>query len=195
MRTFEQRKRFRCRLAERLLDEYAEGAITARNRARVERHLAGCGACREQLAAVQGVVRGLNAMPREQPPAGFSARVMAAVMQAQTVPERVSMYLHRLYAAGATAAVALIIVLGLLLRPVPPQQPVAQTSAEEWRQLAAAWEEQGDVRAAVVAYDRAGTTEKESRLDAARVCEQAGFVAGAAERYADAVFGASEEVR
>jgi anti-sigma factor RsiW len=195
MRIFEQRKRFRCRLAERLLDEYAEGAITARDRARVERHLAACEACRKQVAAVQGVVRGLNALPREQPPAGFSARVMAAVVQMQTVPERVSRYLHRLYAAGATAAVALIIVLGVLLRPMPPQRPVAQTSAEEWRQLAAACEEQGDVRAAVVAYDRAGTTEKESRLDAARVCEQAGFVAGAAERYADAVFGGAEEVR
>jgi len=195
MRTFEQRKRFRCRLAERLLDEYAEGAITARNRARVERHLAGCERCREQLAAVQGVVRGLNAMPREQPPADFSARVMAAVVQMQTVPERVSMYLHRLYAAGAAAAVALIIVLGLLLRPVPPQRPVAQTSAEQWQQLAAAYEERGDVTSAVAAYDRAARTEKESGLDAARVCEQAGFVAGAAERYADAVFGGSEEVR
>jgi len=178
------------------LDEYVEGELQPRRRSRVERHLAGCEHCRLHLHRLQGVAKALNALPREQPPADFAARVMAAVRLAQGLPERVSRRLYHLWAAGAAAATALVIVVGLMFHPAPLKQQPALAS-EQWRQLAVdfGYEERGTLAAATEGYSPAGSGASERTIEEARACEEAGFIAGAAERYAEAVFGSAQEVR
>jgi len=186
----------RCCLAGRLLDEYAEGELRPPRRSRVERHLADCERCRLRLQRLQEALKALSALPREQLPLDFAARVMSAVRLAQGLPERVGRRLYHLWAAGAAAATALVIVIGLMLHPGPPQQQSALAS-EQWRQLAVdfGYEEGSALTAAIEGYSPAASQPQKPSIEEARACEEAGFIAGAAERYAEAVFGSVQEVQ
>lgn len=102
------------------LGPYRDGEMAAADKGAVEAHLAACDACGARLADLQ-VLGGLLKLRAdalgEELPAGFAARVMAALP-----PERVS-WLHELFghrkglvlgmlaAAAAVAAVALPLVV------------------------------------------------------------------------------------
>jgi len=71
-------RRLTCREVVELLTEYLEDALLARERARVEEHLANCADCvayLEQMRATIGVLGGLR---EEDVPTGVLRQLMAA---------------------------------------------------------------------------------------------------------------------
>jgi hypothetical protein len=63
-----------------LLPELAAGVASGDDRARALAHLAGCAACRRELAELTGVLDGLVLLaPEHEPSAGFESAVLAAM--------------------------------------------------------------------------------------------------------------------
>jgi len=71
--------KMRCDECRNLLHELIDGEIPAEKRAAVERHLAGCEACRHEYELLKAVDVSLSSEPLEQPPTGLVASVMANV--------------------------------------------------------------------------------------------------------------------
>jgi len=94
--------------AERL-QAFLDGDLPAREKRRIEEHLAGCVRCAEDLASWQDLFQGLDSLGTHGPAEGFSARVMAGVL----VPERLPL------AARVRAG------LSSLLPSPRPEHPVA----------------------------------------------------------------------
>lgn len=61
---FRRRRALVCRQAVQLMTDYLEGALTARDRARLEAHLAGCPHCSEYLSQMRVTI---EATGRVQP--------------------------------------------------------------------------------------------------------------------------------
>ena len=59
------------------LQDYIEGLLPARQVARIEAHLSGCGACRSDMSAWHGLFEGLGTLQSLEPADGFCERVMA----------------------------------------------------------------------------------------------------------------------
>ena len=53
---FRRRRELACRQAIELMTNYLDGALSSRDRARLEEHLAGCPYCGEYLAQIQATV-------------------------------------------------------------------------------------------------------------------------------------------
>lgn len=64
-----------CQQVERELSAYLDGELTAAARAGVDAHVAGCSSCRERLAELDKLVRGVGAVARVGAPPGFLAAV------------------------------------------------------------------------------------------------------------------------
>ena len=72
----------RCREVRELIPELAMGVASGESRARGLAHLADCPSCRRELEEVSGTVDALLLLvPEREPPAGFDARVLAALDQ------------------------------------------------------------------------------------------------------------------
>jgi hypothetical protein len=64
-----------------LLVELATGVLTGHERGQALRHVAGCAACRQELAELSQVADSLLLLaPRMEPPAGFESAVMARIV-------------------------------------------------------------------------------------------------------------------
>jgi anti-sigma factor RsiW len=75
----------------RLLDRYYDGELSARERARVERHLAACAGCRaalEELEQLSAVLRESLPVPTCTPPDRFVAQVRLRLAPRQSLAER-----------------------------------------------------------------------------------------------------------
>jgi anti-sigma-K factor RskA len=59
----------KCTTTNELLEEFRAGSLTARDADEVRRHLDGCAACRDELAAIDGLQRAAAALPRSIDPA------------------------------------------------------------------------------------------------------------------------------
>src|SRR5579863_9786657 len=71
-----------------LAGAYAMDAISAADRDRFERHLAGCQECAEEIAGLREATARLGAASAVTPPAGLKERVMAAAaMTRQQAPD------------------------------------------------------------------------------------------------------------
>lgn len=68
----------------RLALEYVDGVVSSGRRSRIEGHLEGCSACRDEVAAWRSVVDRLESLERPAPSPDFADAVMARVR----VPER-----------------------------------------------------------------------------------------------------------
>ena len=68
-----------CQEAAERITALVDGELSPAEREETERHVAGCPACREALAAERAMAERLRAAPRPALPAGFSASVMAKV--------------------------------------------------------------------------------------------------------------------
>jgi hypothetical protein len=114
-----------------LLSAYADGDLDPKDRAEVERHVAGCEPCRRQLEVVEEVRRTLAGLPVVDPPGWF----LPAVLRAGPQPERVRARRLRLGAANVAAAAAVLVVLvGAGLHRVVPtatMDPASLLSAHE----------------------------------------------------------------
>jgi predicted anti-sigma-YlaC factor YlaD len=67
------------------LEGYLDGELSPERTALVERHLAGCHGCWEELVRLQAVVAALETWPLVAEPAQLAARVMAQVRQRSVV--------------------------------------------------------------------------------------------------------------
>ena len=61
------------------LQDYIEGLLPQPQMARIEAHLDGCGACRNEATSWRELIQGIETLPELVPSAGFAQRVMAQV--------------------------------------------------------------------------------------------------------------------
>ncbi|MEW6219367.1 MAG: anti-sigma factor [Thermodesulfobacteriota bacterium] len=117
-----------CPRYRRRLSPYLDGELAHEERARVARHLATCPACRAVLGEMHGLATTLRAAGNPSPPAGLTARILAAARQ----PERLDQDqpLPQLdsevpccpaWALTGTAVVALVLILVVLGRDMGRQ--------------------------------------------------------------------------
>jgi anti-sigma-K factor RskA len=146
--------RIRGRDEHTLAGAYAMDAISAADRDRFERHLAGCQECTEEIASLREATARIGAATAVTPPAGLKERVLAAAaMTRQQVPDaaaadspvrarmRPGSWLRSLawpgrlaVAAGAVAAVAVLgiaVVFGVANGDMRQQLDRAQASSQQ----------------------------------------------------------------
>lgn len=70
-----------CDLTTQELSHYAAGETVPARAAEIDRHLADCAVCREQLASLRTVDELLGALPRAEPPADVTLRVRRALTE------------------------------------------------------------------------------------------------------------------
>lgn len=105
----------KCDAIQNKLSAYQDGELSAAGKEQVERHLAGCRACREQHGKLQQTWQALGEMTEILPAPGFYERVSRKVDQA---PERGvwgSLWGNwRLNALPSPAVVSVILAIGIL---------------------------------------------------------------------------------
>ena len=69
-----------------LAGAYAMDSISAKDRERFERHLAGCEECAQEIASLREAIARLGAATAATPPAGLKERVMAAAATTRQQP-------------------------------------------------------------------------------------------------------------
>lgn len=69
----------KCDKVRERLSVYIDGALDARGAAEIERHVAGCGECRRELAAMRRLVGAARGVEFVTPPAGLTRRIREAV--------------------------------------------------------------------------------------------------------------------
>lgn len=140
------------------LQDFVEGLLPARQVARIQAHLAGCGTCSKEVVAWRSVIGSLEGLGHWAPADGFAARVMDEVHIAAPAPARAPLR-EALVAAGSAlawagrllpqspkawaalsgVAVAPMATLGLLLHTVfshPTLTPGALLSFVGWKAAA-----------------------------------------------------------
>jgi hypothetical protein len=133
-----------------LLTDYAAGAATPEERAKVERHLAGgCEACLVELVELQDAAAMLlDTEPFPAPPARLKAQLLEAIAAETTVakpPVRSGWTL----AVWAIAASLAILAAGVTwLRSPEAAKAVTETLADTWRERVSKIEQEFDVRGA-----------------------------------------------
>jgi len=110
-----------CHRAEELLSDHLEGALHAILAAELERHLEGCGSCRELREAVSEVVAALRGAPELEPPVGLAERA-ARVARARPRPIEIRPALVVPHWLNAAAAGFALIALGTALAVVGPER-------------------------------------------------------------------------
>lgn len=84
----------KCREMKRRLADYAEGEVAATRAAEIEAHLAVCASCRARLETLRcerrSVRRALQALPRIQASPDFERRVLEALPERMTLPQRMA---------------------------------------------------------------------------------------------------------
>ena len=92
--------------AHTLVGAYAMDAISAPDRERFERHLAGCGECAQEIASLREATAMLGAAAAEPVPAGLKERVMtaAAMIRQQPPPDETEAAPHLPQARTRAAA-------------------------------------------------------------------------------------------
>src|SRR5439155_25392529 len=92
------------------LSAYADGRLDAPAAARVEAHLASCGACRARVEGLREVRTMLRSLPEAEPPRSFRIRPLD-LTSGSPVPG--SPFVRLAPALGAAAVIAFAVVLGV----------------------------------------------------------------------------------
>jgi len=103
----------RCEHASHLLAEYAEGLLMPLDRAAVEQHLRECSRCPSEIARLQVLVQALEALPEEDVPADFSARVMESLPEMLPAREGAG-HVVRWGLASAAALLTFVVAVAVL---------------------------------------------------------------------------------
>jgi anti-sigma factor RsiW len=101
-----------CRRLRPALVDLAVGSLAADEARRVEAHIAGCDACRADLAAMRGLSSELRDPSLAEPPEDFFRRQRQAIMRrvrTTPVPGRVRVSMRGWQLAGAVATVVLAV--------------------------------------------------------------------------------------
>lgn len=102
-------------LNDTVLDAYAEGQLTTRERAAADAHLATCGDCRLALIALAQMGDLLREHPRQTPPPELAAHILAELAPASAPRVRKGWTGHQWLAAGLSATVVwtlLVVLIG-----------------------------------------------------------------------------------
>jgi anti-sigma factor RsiW len=99
-----------CEACRSLILDYVEGTLHAAEARQVEAHVAGCPACRMELALAQTIDRALSGQELRMPPADFTARVLSALPATRTAGE--SLWSHMLVPMAYAVSI-LALLLGL----------------------------------------------------------------------------------
>ncbi|MBC7233364.1 MAG: zf-HC2 domain-containing protein [Chloroflexi bacterium] len=114
------------------LSAFLDGALTPRERRRVEKHLEQCAACRRDLASLQQTVALLRAAPMVKPPRSFLLPASERARQRQWQRTRLAYGYLRVATAMATVLLVLVISGDALLRfaAVAPARPMPVAAPE-----------------------------------------------------------------
>ncbi len=105
----------KCDAIQNKLSAYQDGELSAAEKEQVERHLAGCHACREQHVKLQQTWQALGEMTEIRPTPGFYERVTRKVDQAAEGDVWGSLWgTWRLKALPSPAIVSVILAIGIL---------------------------------------------------------------------------------
>ncbi len=106
-----------CRQIRERLPEYAEGRLSGESRTAVERHLAECGRCTQEVAELRAVLSALRAIPAEAPPDSLVPGVRRAVARHVAASRRTAPrpFWARIAIPAAAATGLLAVVLGYRL--------------------------------------------------------------------------------
>jgi anti-sigma factor RsiW len=99
-----------CEACRSLILDYVEGTLHAAEARQVETHVAGCPACRMELALAQTIESALSGQELRMPPADFTARVLSALPATRAAGE--SLWSHMLVPMAYAVSV-LALLLGL----------------------------------------------------------------------------------
>lgn len=115
----------RCAAVRVRLSDYLEDELSGRRRERLTGHLAGCGACRGELAELEATVALLRRLPEPELPPALADMVMARVRAGEAEPRRWLDWLRRLTepvvaVPVAAAIVALAVFLTDQRQPLTP---------------------------------------------------------------------------
>jgi anti-sigma-K factor RskA len=127
-----------CEQARELAPDVALGLLTGEERADALAHLEGCEACRAEVASLAVAAdEVLLAAPEATPPAGFDARVLAALATQREAAEREGTvavprrrHPHRRRAWVGAAAAAVLVVVGGLTALVGSDDPPNPSTPE-----------------------------------------------------------------
>ncbi|RZB32305.1 MAG: hypothetical protein SRB2_04310 [Desulfobacteraceae bacterium Eth-SRB2] len=118
------------------LSEYIDGTLDAQTRARVEKHIAVCENCKQELASLRAVVEQLDALEPVEPPADFLEKIherMEArsgfnkIVRKLFVPFHIKIPLE--LAAAATVTILVVLVLNIQQPGIQMMKiPAASTS-------------------------------------------------------------------
>ena len=96
-----------CSDSKQLIMEYLDGELAPAEKQRLDEHLAGCEACRAELAEQERVIHAVRTLPRVAAPPELDARVAAMIARENSPANRWRQWLFRY---GAMAASLLIVV-------------------------------------------------------------------------------------
>ena len=110
----------RCKHVTRRLDAYATGEVSARDRVRIEAHLATCESCRQALTNLERMGELLNRATVPLVPEGFADRVMTLARTRAASPVRADSLWNvaawrQALSIPVRAAAAVVLVLGLAM--------------------------------------------------------------------------------
>jgi len=118
-----------CQDAKSLIMEYLDGELAPTERTRLEQHLAGCEACRQERDAQRHVINCVQALPRAKAPADLALRVNeAAVAEARRQTSSRARAGRRLALAASVAIAAGVLTV---LATTNSNQPGESTKATE----------------------------------------------------------------
>ncbi len=99
-----------CEQVKTLLSEYIDGELAAAWKGPVERHLADCAGCRNELDSIRRTVALVESLPKAHAPAGLANQVRAQLQQ-QVVLRRRAVVLRWTRIGGALAAAATLVLV------------------------------------------------------------------------------------
>jgi anti-sigma factor RsiW len=119
----------RCRSAQELIIAATDGELSGWRRSSLDRHLAGCEACRAERATTERLLRTLDAMPVDATmPARLEQEVLRRVRHAATEPPASSAWLAWLGPVPSLVATAVVAVVAFVsIRGAEPPIVAAPT--------------------------------------------------------------------
>jgi len=135
-----------CNTARQLIMERLDGELPAPASRELDDHLAGCEACRIEMARQQRLIDSIRALPRLRAPDGFAEAVTAAIGAENRRASRWARWMRRYGAMAASIAVFIIVGVmwvktqtrdsrqGCSLCEAPPKSPPAPLMAYDRKQ-------------------------------------------------------------
>lgn len=180
-----------CETVKEMLWAYLEQETTAEEAVEIEKHLAGCAACREEYDAQKEILGMLSNLPEEELPEGYHAELMQKIQaEAKVVPITAKKKKQPIWRQwGMIAAAVLMVIAAGGMEGLLSMREGQQAAVEQARMMQAA-EMAEDAADAEVLMDTVGEmpaeNEKSAAAGAATQAENTGRKAAKAQAANDA---------